>query len=202
MPFIYALLILIGALVFILALPVRLCIKLRFSGIEYASADIRFHILHFIRPKLRFRLHILKSPAFTLYLLHGKRERMLLALLKKPARAKRIELPLSILWDHLHIRAVTIEGELGMIENAAATALLCGALISLLTITWSFLNKEKDAPVLDIRFLPNFQRNCFRLNLEGIAGLSPIHIIIAIVLWRSKSRKVQKKKWRILSKTS
>jgi hypothetical protein len=119
----------------------------------------------------------------------------------KEGARKRMGLPLNEVWRHVRLDKLHISGELGIRDDAFWTVLFAGALCALLQSAMVYVCAEKKQSALEVRIAPAFTMDCLRLNLEGIAGCPPIHIISAIMIWHLKNRR-GKGVWHILSKTS
>lgn len=187
-----------------LCYPVRLLLKANLEApkVVAANLEIRFFSGLF---RLRYRLEVtlLREPYLTVRLYHGEEApRVLWRLGQQKARTRRMRLPLHEIWRHIRLDRLYISGELGIRDDAFWTVLFAGALCALLQSVMVYACAEKKQSALEVRIAPAFTMDCLRLNLEGIAGCPPIHIIIAIMIWHLKNRKGQKAVWHIQSKTS
>ena len=187
-----------------LCYPVRLLLKASLEAPKIVAADLELRFFNgLVRLRYRFEATILQEPYLTVRLYHGEEApRVLWRLGQKKARTKRMRLPLNEIWRHIRLDRLHITGELGIRDDAFWTVLFAGALCALLQSVMVYACAEKKQSVLEVRITPAFTMDCLRLNLEGIAGCPPIHIIIAIMVWHLKNRKGQKAVWHILSKTS
>lgn len=175
------------------------------------GAEVTLNIRFFsglIRLKYRLKANLYEKPPLHVLLYHGKEEPRVLWRPgqepgpKKKPRTKRMALPLREIWRHVDIRRLRITGELGIKDDAFYTAMLSGLLSSTLQAGLIAVCADKKNSEIVIDIAPQFSGDSLRLNLEGIAGCSPIHIISAILIWHLKNRKGQATVWHILSKTS
>ena len=203
-PLIIVLLILLGVVVLAVSYPVRLYVQ---AGLEAPKGgDINFELQFFsglFRLKYKLEINILREPYLTVRLHHGEETpRVLWRVGQKKARTKRMNLPLQEVWQHVRLHKLHVDGELGIYDDAFWTVMFSGVLFAILQSVLVYTCAEKDPSALQVKVMPAFSTDCLRLNLEGIAGCPPIHIISAILIWHLKNRKGQKAVWRILSKTS
>ncbi len=203
-PLFIILLILLGAVAFVVIYPVRLFAQ---AGLEVPKGgDVYLELQFFsglFRLKYKLEINILREPYLTVRLYHGgETPRILWRVGEKKARTGRMNLPLKEIWRHVRLHKLHVNGELGIYDDAFWTVMLCGVLFALLQSVLVYACAEKEPFALQVKVMPAFSTDCLRLNLEGIAGCPPIHIISAILIWHLKNRKGQKAVWRILSKTS
>ena len=203
-PLFIVLLILLGAVAFVVIYPVRLYVQ---AGLEAPKGGDVYLELRFLsglfKLKYKLEINILREPYLTIRLHHGEEApRVLWRAGEKKARTRRMKLPLQEVWRHVRLHKLHVNGELGIYDDAFWTVMLCGVLFALLQSLLVYACAAKEPSALQVKVLPAFSTDCLRLNLEGIAGCPPIHIIIAILIWHLKNRKGQKAVWRILSKTS
>lgn len=197
-------LLLLAAIGIALCYPVRLLLKANLEAPKAVAADLELQFFSgLFRLQYRLEATLLREPYLTIRLFHGKEApRVLWRLGQKKARTKRMGLPLNKVWRHIRLDKLHISGELGIRDDAFWTVLFAGALCALLQSAMVYVCAEKKQSALEVRIAPAFTMDCLRLNLEGIAGCPPIHIISAIMIWHLKNRKGQKAVWHILSKTS
>lgn len=198
------LLILLAVVGIALCYPVRLLLKASLEAPKAVAADLELQFFSgLFRLQYRLEATFLQEPYLTVRLFHGEESpRVLWRLGQKKARAKRMGLPLNEVWRHIRLDKLHISGELGIRDDAFWTVLFACALCALLQSAMVYVCAEKKQSALEVRIAPAFTMDCLRLNLEGIAGCPPIHIISAIMIWHLKNRKGQKAVWHILSKTS
>lgn len=203
-PLFIILLILLGTVAFTVIYPVRLFVQ---AGLEAPKGgEIYFELQFFsglFKLKYKLEINILREPYLTVRLYHGEEApRVLWRAGEKKARTKRMNLPLKEVWRHVRLRKLHVSGELGISDDAFWTVMFSGVLFAVLQSLLVYACAEKEPSALQVKVVPAFSTDCLRLNLEGIAGCPPIHIISAILIWHLKNRKGQKAVWRILSKTS
>ena len=187
--------------------PVELTLSAALSMPRGVQADVNVRFFRgLIKLHYRLRANLYEEPPLTVLLYQGEEPPRVLW---KPGQAKkkkpkegRMGLPFAKIWRHISIKKLEIHGELGIRDDAFLTVLFTGLLLSFLQASYAYAGAEKrDAPLyLDVH--PDFAKDNFRLNLEGIACCPPVHIISAILIWHLKNRKGQAIVWRILSKTS
>lgn len=97
--------------------------------------------------------------------------------------------------DKYELTSLTIRGRVGIPNDAACTAILCGMLQNLAQSVFSV--RIRDAKK-NISIKPDFARGIFWLYLEGILIIYPGKIIVMLI--RAWLKEVCKK-WRIRSKT-
>lgn len=111
-------------------------------------------------------------------------------------QAKNHLIRLSDLVDKYQLSSLTIRSRIGISNDAACTAVVCGMLQNLVQTFFSI--RVNDAKK-DVNIKPDFTRGIFWLYLEGILIIYPGKIIdMLIKSWL----KEKSKKWRIRSKTS
>ncbi len=188
--------------------PVELTLTAALTLPRGAEVKLQIRFFHgLFRLKYRLRANLYEEPPLHVLLYHGEEEPRVLW---KPGRPKkerrpkegRMKLPLERIWRHIRIKKLQAGVEIGIRDDAFLTMLFTGLVSSLLQALYASAGAEKrDAP-LELHLTPEFSKDSFRLNLEGIACCPPVHIISAILIWHLKNRKGQATVWRILSKTS
>ena len=160
-----------------------------------------------IRLNYRLRANLFEEPPLHVLLFQGEEKPRVLWKPGRPKKEKRpkegrMKLPFERIWRHIRIKKLHAGVEVGVKDDAFLTVLFTGLLSSALQALYAAAGAEKrDAP-LELKLTPDFSKDSFRLNLEGIACCPPVHIISAILIWHLKNRKGQATVWRILSKTS
>ena len=207
-PVLIILLLLLLLIVVVLWWPVELMLWAALTMPRGAEVKLEIRFLHGVF-RLRYRLcaNLFDEPPLTVLLYHGKEApRVLWKPGKQPKKKKpkegRMKLPFERIWRHIRIKKIQASGEIGVKDDAFLTVLFTGILCSSAQALYAAAGSNKrDAP-LELKFAPDFAKDNFRLNLEGIACCPPVHIISAILIWHLKNRKGQATVWRILSKTS
>lgn len=188
--------------------PVELTLAAALTLPRGAEVKLQVRFFHgLIRLKYRLRANLYEEPPLHVLLYQGEEAPRVLwkpGKLKKEKRPKegRMKLPFARIWRHIRIKKLQAGVEIGVKDDAFLTVLLTGLFSSFLQASYAAAGTEKrDAP-LELHLTPEFSKDSFRLNLEGIACCPPVHIISAILIWHLKNRKGQATVWRILSKTS
>ncbi len=174
------------------------------------GAEVKLQVRFFnglIRLNYRLRANLFEEPPLHVLLYHGEEKPRVLWKPGRPKKEKRhkegrMKLPFERIWRHIRIKKLQADVEVGVRDDAFLTVLFTGLVSSFLQALYATAGTEKrDAP-LQLHLSPEFSKDSFRLNLEGIACCPPVHIISAILIWHLKNRKGQATVWRILSKTS
>ncbi|HWQ59202.1 MAG TPA: DUF2953 domain-containing protein [Clostridia bacterium] len=97
-------------------------------------------------------------------------------------------------WDAFHLHGLVARGRLGFGGEAAATAIVCGALGYALEALYAVFSDDGS---FSARVTPDFTRKVFWIYLEGMLKMHPGKIIIEFIVKRLKE---EYEKWRILSK--
>lgn len=184
--------------------PVRLSVNLRLNMPEGAKAQIKirfygglFHLAYMLEANL------LKKPSLFVFINKGdEKPRVVWRPGLHSPREGRMKLPLKNIYEHVLIKRLHISGEIGVKDDAFLAVMLTGAFSVALECVLLACCAAEFYKGLSVKVLPNFTKDIFSLNLEGIADCPPIHIISAILIWHLKNRKGQKAAWHILSKTS
>lgn len=198
------LLALLGLVLLAIWWPVMLHVEAALSlpkGAE-VTARIRFFSGLFTLT-YRIKANLYEKPPLHILLYQGEEApRVLWRPGQEESRAGRMKLPFRKIWRHVRVKRLRVTGSLGVRDDAFYTALLSGLASSLLQVglAVAFSHKSGPEPVVDIA--PDFNGDCLLLNLEGIAGCPPVHIMNAILIWHLKNRKGQATVWHILSRTS
>lgn len=191
----YSLLGIIALALLAVLLPLRIRLVLALHSVYELQFRFELRVAYVIPVTLRFGFHVLKTPILTLYHHRGKQERR-----AWDAFTQKRHTPESFIgafgWHAirtLHAKKLDIKGEVGVMEDAALTALLTGALQSVLTVAVLYILNEQQRNVLLIQLRPCFTGDCFRLNLEGIAQLIPAKSIWQATVSIIRSRRKQKR---------
>ncbi|MDL2217254.1 hypothetical protein LJC27_01175 [Christensenellaceae bacterium OttesenSCG-928-M15] len=170
-----------------------------FSG---GSIKIRLRFLFsLIRWSMTFRLNILDEPPLQIIQIKKKKERVIWEPGMKKKAEQKIDFPVSMVWDRVKTKKISLQGEAGVLDDAAASALLSGAVFMAAVFAWSYFNRKKDTIAPQIAIRPVNNRDCLWLKLEWIGSLRPVHIITAIIRSRESARKGKQETWHIQSKT-
>ncbi|HWR22344.1 MAG TPA: hypothetical protein VN366_02610 [Feifaniaceae bacterium] len=207
-PVFIILLLLLLLIVVALWWPVELTFAAKLIMPRGAEVKLQVRFFHgLIRLNYRLRANLYDKPALHVLLYQGKEKPRILWKPDQPKKEKkpkegRMKLPFQEIWRHIRIKKLRAGVEVGVKDDAFLTVLFTGFLSSFLQASYAAAGAGKrDAP-LEMNLTPDFSKDSFRLNLEGIACCPPVHIISAILIWHLKNRKGQATVWRILSKTS
>ncbi len=114
----------------------------------------------------------------------------------RESKKKKRRVHLQDLKGAFRLIEVDLRGRLGIRDDAAATAILCGAANCFVETALSVFCAGAKASV---GVTPDFTKGVFWLYLEGILMIYPGKVIVTLIrLWLKEVRK----KWRIPSKTS
>lgn len=117
------------------------------------------------------------------------------AMREKKKKRKKRGIRITNIKGGVALCAVKISGRLGIREDAAGTAFLCGVMRCFFEAALGALSHEA-IESLEIR--PDFNNGVFWLYMEGILTLYPGKIIAMLI---GKWVKEEFEKWRILSRT-
>ncbi len=166
-----------------LLLPTRIRLTLRNTTLR-----IRFGFLCGLLPLLftiTLRRDETNKPTLRLYLYNRR---------LKPKRARPAPIhPLDVLSRlPLRLRAFSLDCTLGIRDDAALTALLCGLLHSTaLTLLAPLSAREKHPPRLSLRIAPHYQADTFRIHCDILLTVSTPALLKALLysLRLSKQKK-------------
>lgn len=188
--------------------PVELTLAAALAMPRGAEVKLQIRFFHgLIRLNYRLRANLYEEPPLHVLLFHGEEKPRVLWKPGRPKKDKRpkegrMKLPFERIWRHIRIKKLQAGVEVGVKDDAFLTVLFTGLLSSALQALYAVVGSEKKDAPLEMKLTPDFSKDSFRLNLEGIACCPPVHIISAILIWHLKNRKGQATVWRILSKTS
>ncbi len=184
--------------------PVRLKVNLRLDMPRGAKAQINICFYGgLFRLSYLLEANLLKKPSLFVFINKGSEEpRIIWRPGQGSPREGRMKFPLKSIWEHVLLKRLYINGEIGVKDDAFLAVMLAGASSVALQCVLFACCAAEFHKALSIKILPDFTKDIFNLKLEGIADCPPIHIISAIVIWHLKNRKGQMAAWRILSKTS
>lgn len=157
-------------LLIILFAPCRIRAKL---WLEIAGGHMELHVSHLLPIKrFRFRLHLLSEPFLTIDWLRndGHVQTIYRAFEKK----KSANPWAAAVWEASNWRRVRAYLEVGEDTEPALSVFAYGALYQFLL----YLLRKHLTPKAQVAGSPNAYGALFRLNVEGMATLSPAQIII------------------------
>lgn len=107
-----------------------------------------------------------------------------------PKKSKKRRTAITWLFDNmkwLKIKKFDVTGTVGIADNAFYTAMLTGLLRSVLDNSARILLPAVGKDAIKIEIMPVFNKNAFRINMEGILIISLLQIIG--VYFKNKVRK-------------